>query len=182
MQYGLLCERGGLRETDAGYCGCQQRPVQIDVSQAQHFRGVGSFDEAIDLEMRGYVARCAEDEAEVYNARDRARQLKAKRPIGHMKNHARRHLACKKAQHVPTEDDKRLAGRGQPCLTESCTCCLAPALWRGLLVAEVLDSHECKIIRWWTFLCLARSSRTASRDQVADCDKDEGCPRPLLPR
>ena len=62
--------------------------VQIDVSQTQHFCGVGSFDEANDLEMRGYVARCAEDEAAVHHTRDRARQLKAERPTGHMKNQA----------------------------------------------------------------------------------------------
>ena len=55
---------------------------------------------------------------------------------------------------------------------------LHPRCVRGPLVAEVPDCHECTIIRWWTFLCLAGSPRTGSRDTVADRGKDEGSQRP----
>ena len=38
-------------------------PGQIDLSQAKHFRCVGSLDEAIGPEMKAHVARCAKGEA-----------------------------------------------------------------------------------------------------------------------
>ena len=50
---------------------------RTDLSQAKHFQGIGTLDEAIDPDMKVYVARCTQDEAEVHRARDGPRQLKS---------------------------------------------------------------------------------------------------------
>ena len=96
--------------------------VQIDVSQTQHFCGVGA---APKTRPRNTTLVTAPDS---WKSRDRPVDSWKPRETGQMKNHARRPWACRAAQQVPTEDHKRLAGRDQSCLTESCTCGLAPAL------------------------------------------------------
>ena len=48
-------------------------PGRIDFTQARHFVGSGSLEDAIDPALRNYVARKSKDEAEIQNARDKAR-------------------------------------------------------------------------------------------------------------
>ena len=50
-------------------------PGRIDFSQARHFVGIGSLEDAIDPALRDYVARRSKDEAEIQNAREQARAL-----------------------------------------------------------------------------------------------------------
>ena len=50
-------------------------PGRIDFTQARHFIGSGSLEDAIDPALRDFVARKSKDEAEIQNARDKARQL-----------------------------------------------------------------------------------------------------------
>ena len=52
-------------------------PGRIDFTQARHFVGSGSLEDAIDPALRNYVARKSKDEAEIQNARDKARSLAA---------------------------------------------------------------------------------------------------------
>ena len=48
-------------------------PGRIDFTQARHFVGTGSLEDAIDPTLNNYVARKSKDEAEIQNARDKAR-------------------------------------------------------------------------------------------------------------
>ena len=50
-------------------------PGRIDFTQARHFVGTGSLEDAIDPALRNYVARKSKDETEIQNARDKARSL-----------------------------------------------------------------------------------------------------------
>ena len=50
-------------------------PGRIDFTQARHFVGSGSLEDAIDPALRDYVARRSKDEAEIQNAREKARAL-----------------------------------------------------------------------------------------------------------
>ena len=50
-------------------------PGRIDFTQARHFIGTGSLEDAIDPALRDYVARRSKDEAEIQNAREKARAM-----------------------------------------------------------------------------------------------------------
>ena len=52
-------------------------PGRIDFTQARHFVGTSSLEDAVDPALRNYVARKSKDEAEIQNARDKARALAA---------------------------------------------------------------------------------------------------------
>ena len=52
-------------------------PGRIDFTQARHFVGTSSLEDAIDPALRNYVARKSKDEAEIQNACDKARALAA---------------------------------------------------------------------------------------------------------
>ena len=55
-------------------------PGRIDFTQARHCVGTGSLEDAIDSALREYVARRSKDEAEIQNAREKARTLAAATP------------------------------------------------------------------------------------------------------
>ena len=50
-------------------------PGRIDFTQARHFVGTRRLEDAIDPALKNYVARKSKDEAEIHNARDKARSL-----------------------------------------------------------------------------------------------------------
>ena len=55
-------------------------PGRIDFTQARHFVGGGSLEDPIDPALKNYVARKSKDEAEIQNARDKARALTTSAP------------------------------------------------------------------------------------------------------
>lgn len=53
-------------------------PGRVDWSNGRFFAGVGDVGDAVTSSLRQWAARRAKDEAEIENARDRARALQSK--------------------------------------------------------------------------------------------------------